>query len=505
MHSRTMSENLVADVDGITTCMGFKIRVHPEWDTKLRRTDYLSIEHENSVFLLTIQKLWRNNGRLSADVRVLGALPQTPFESRPVFLANSEIIRSVLQLSPDPQNSMYLGSLSGTPVPTHFDLNAFGRLFITGKSGSGKSYTVGVIIEELIKKHIPVVIIDRHGEYSSLKIIKEQEFPIGDPFFQIEDPALAFANHIVEFADINLNPTTDLDLDYLYVAEPDEVVSSGQCTIVNLRGLSIDNQKKVVLRLLHSLYNASSKSKIPPFFLFVDEAHEFCGKQKDAVNDVVRLISMEGRKFGMNLAIITQRPQSLDVSVRSQAGTWLIHKLTDTNDISITTKSAEGLSLREDEDIIQMLNEGEVIISGDVSPLTPIQVKIRERYTVHGGAGFNLSDLVPDVGMFSVAPLIQKLRRNIDPKKLEEAHEIRSSKILTLSEYESMSNSLVQERDHLMEIIEDKTRQIEEMKKENLAMFKELKTLREELQKQKRRAEDAVRVAEDTLLELKKR
>ncbi len=498
-------KNPVAEIDGITTCMGFKIRVNPEWDTKLRRSDYLSIEHENSTFLLTVQKLWRSNGQLYGQLGVLGKIPQTPFESKPIFLADPNVVQDVLLLNSEPQQSLYLGNLIGTSIHAHFNLGNFGRMFITGKSGSGKSYTVGVIIEELIKKHIPIVIIDRHAEYSSLKILKEQHFSEEDDFFQIEDPALAFANHIVEFADKSFNPTTDLDLDYLYIAESHEIVSPGQCVIINLRGLSIENQKKVSLRILHSLYDASSKSKIPPFYLFIDEAHEFCGKQKDSVNDIVRLISMEGRKFGMNLAIITQRPQALDVSVRSQAGTWIIHKLTDINDISITCKSAEGLSLKEDEEAVQMLNQGEAIISGEIAPLTPLQLKIRERYTIHGGAGFNLTELVPDYSIFSVSPLIQKLRENTEPEKLTKAHETRISKILTLAEYESLSNSLVQERDHLMEIIEDKTRQLEAMKKENLEMFNKLKTLREELQKQKRRAEDAVRIAEETLSELKKR
>jgi DNA segregation ATPase FtsK/SpoIIIE-like protein len=244
---------------------------------------------------------------------------------------------------------------------------------------------------------------------------------------------------------------------------------------------------------------------VRPFFLFIDEAHEFSGKQKDSVSDIIRLISMEGRKFGINLAVITQRPQALDVNVRSQAGTWIIHKLTDTNDVNITCKSAEGLSPKTDDEIIQSLDIGEALIVGEISPLNPILLKIRERHTVHGGTGFNLSDLVPDTSAFSVAPLIQKLRNEVKPEKLAEAHENRVSKILTLSEYESLSNSLLEERDHLMEVIQEKTRHIEQLKKESLEMFDELKKLRDEVQKQKLRADEAVDIAERTLSELKKR
>ena len=49
------------------------------------------------------------------------------------------------------------------------DLFATGRTCVIGSSGSGKSYTVGVICEELCKNKVPFVIIDIEGEYSGLK------------------------------------------------------------------------------------------------------------------------------------------------------------------------------------------------------------------------------------------------------------------------------------------------------------------------------------------------
>ncbi|MCX8172203.1 MAG: ATP-binding protein, partial [Archaeoglobaceae archaeon] len=52
---------------------------------------------------------------------------------------------------------------------------------ILAKTGSGKSYTAGVIIEELLERDIPLLIIDPHGEYVSLKKpgnVKNNEFEI---------------------------------------------------------------------------------------------------------------------------------------------------------------------------------------------------------------------------------------------------------------------------------------------------------------------------------------
>ena len=40
-----------------------------------------------------------------------------------------------------------------------------GRGFITGKSGSGKSNTASVVVEELLEAGYPVLIVDTDGEY----------------------------------------------------------------------------------------------------------------------------------------------------------------------------------------------------------------------------------------------------------------------------------------------------------------------------------------------------
>src|SRR5207244_160780 len=43
------------------------------------------------------------------------------------------------------------------------------HLSVLAKTGAGKSYTVGVILEELLKANVPLLILDPHGEYGSLR------------------------------------------------------------------------------------------------------------------------------------------------------------------------------------------------------------------------------------------------------------------------------------------------------------------------------------------------
>ncbi|MHA1728915.1 MAG: ATP-binding protein, partial [Promethearchaeota archaeon] len=376
-----------------------------------------------------------------------------------------------------------------------FNAEKFGRIFITGRSGSGKSHTVGVLIEEMIKKQIALMIIDRHGEYSSLKLMKGKKVPENDPFFQIEDPTSAFARYIVEFGDPELNPGVDLDLDYLLACKTKDLISMGQCTIINLRGLDLSAQKNITELILTRLYEASTKREIPPCFLFIDEAHEFAGKKKDSVMEKVRLIAQEGRKFGINLAVITQRPQALDVTLRAQAGTWFIHKLTDINDVKITCKSAEGISSGDDEEI-QFLGVGESIITGEITPSAPLQVKIRERYTVHGGAGYNILDYVKG-GKIHRTELIEQIKKGINLKELEKSKKINKRETKSLGELYSGLEELEIES----KILSDKNQLLNS---ENAELKITVKKLQGKYDKEKKRAESAVAVAEKAVKELKK-
>src|SRR3972149_3173200 len=64
---------------------------------------------------------------------------------------------------------LQLGWQGEEPFQVDAELIATGRTCIIGASGSGKSFTVGVICEELCKNQIPFALVDVEGEYSGLK------------------------------------------------------------------------------------------------------------------------------------------------------------------------------------------------------------------------------------------------------------------------------------------------------------------------------------------------
>ena len=356
----------------------------------VERNNYLVVygekdeEGNKSYYVLYISDMWTDEKGRMAKLSVLGERPTRPFEiGSDIFMAKEEQIAKILGIFNPPEESLSLGKLIGYPYEVYLLIKNFGRIFITGKSGSGKSYTMGVLCEEFLKKGVPVVILDRHGEYGSLKVAGE-DLPEGES---------EFVDRIIEFSDLKKNKGGDIDIEYLFSLSSADIVSPNLCTIVNLNGLALEVQETIAGKLLKKLYESSTTRKIPPFYLFLDEAHLFAGKKQTETCEVVKLFAQEGRKFGANIVIGTQRPQLLDTTIRAQAGTWVVHNLSDIRDIGITISSAEDLS-NENKSDISGLDKGEAIICGEAVKGIPLFVKIRSRRTKHGGVSFNPLDFL---------------------------------------------------------------------------------------------------------------
>jgi hypothetical protein len=361
-------------------------------DPSVEKNNYLVIygdrdeEGNRSSYVLSITDMWTDEKGRMAKLQVLGERPKRPFEiGSDVFLATEEQIAKILGIFNPPEESLSLGKLIGYPFEVHLLIKNFGRIFITGKSGSGKSYTMGVLCEEFLKKGVPVIILDRHGEYGSLKVAGEDS----------GEGESEFVDRIIEFSDLKKNRGGDIDIEYLFSLSSADLVAPHLCTIVNLNGLALEVQEAIAGKLLKKLYESSTTRKIPPFYLFLDEAHLFAGKKQTETCEVVKLFAQEGRKFGANIVIGTQRPQLLDTTIRAQAGTWVVHNLSDIRDIGITISSAEDLS-NENKSDISGLDKGECIICGEAVKGIPLFVKIRSRKTRHGGVSFNPLDFLSE-------------------------------------------------------------------------------------------------------------
>jgi hypothetical protein len=86
-----------------------------------------------------------------------------------------------------------------------------------------------------------------------------------------------------------------------------------------------------------------------PLLVFIDEAHQFLNKRigEDTSKfelDAFGNIAKEGRKYGLNTIIATQRPRDIPEDVLSQIGTLIVHRLTNHHDQEIVKRQLVPLT-----------------------------------------------------------------------------------------------------------------------------------------------------------------
>lgn len=116
-----------------------------------------------------------------------------------------------------------------------------------------------------------------------------------------------------------------------------------------------------------------------PIVVVVDEAHSFLGRQIGGEDTVARLdafelIAKEGRKFGLNICLATQRPRDITEDVLSQMGTFVVHRLTNDRDREVVERACGEID-RSASSFLPNLKPGEAAIIGADFPI-PLTIQI---------------------------------------------------------------------------------------------------------------------------------
>jgi len=359
-----------------------------------------------------------------------------PSPGAKVFLCDEKLLKNFLGLD---ENGLNIGELEFHGVETKLSLT---RLFqkhcsILAQTGAGKSYLVSCLIEEILdrKKELgrpALIVIDPHGEYTGFaedRKYMERTKVFGRGNLQIATHELS-ANRIQEFQpfltsvekrelnklirklkeekrdyDMNeliaavelsdIRPNTkgpliswlsDLNSTGLFgnVNKPslEELAVPGQLSVIDLSDfIHLRDKQIIVAHLATELFKARRESKIPPFILIIEEAHQFAPEQAErsrAISkNIIETIAREGRKFNASLVLVSQRPIQLSTTALSQCNSTILLRIVNPYDIKHITQSCEAIS----SDIMKMLpglKVGEAIITGEAVNY-PIIVKIRER------------------------------------------------------------------------------------------------------------------------------
>ena len=163
-----------------------------------------------------------------------------------------------------------------------------------------------------------------------------------------------------------------------------KLIEKPSIKVFDLGGLDIIDQQALVAVILDSIMRYATKRITKPIFIIIEEAHNFAPSKGDAISlpSILR-IAREGRKFGIGLCIISQRPARIHPDVLSQCMTQIFKRIINPTDLKYVKEVIEHTSI---EDILEvkLLNEDEAIITGLATPI-PLSIKVRKRYTAHGG------------------------------------------------------------------------------------------------------------------------
>lgn len=101
-----------------------------------------------------------------------------------------------------------------------------------------------------------------------------------------------------------------------------------------------------------------------PVIVVIEEAHVFMPKNENTdTKYIASKVAREGRKFGVGLIIVSQRPRTLDPNVLSQMGSLAIMKLVQQEDQSQIESSSESINGKIIEQL-PSLNPGEALLVG---------------------------------------------------------------------------------------------------------------------------------------------
>ncbi|HDO41927.1 MAG TPA: ATP-binding protein [Candidatus Bathyarchaeota archaeon] len=161
-------------------------------------------------------------------------------------------------------------------------------------------------------------------------------------------------------------------------------------SVIDLSGLEDEIADYIAYRILTGIYEKISGGEFEyPVFIFIEEAHRFIPSNGETYSSpIIKRIAAEGRKFGIFLIVITQRPSKIHPDVLSQCNSQIIMRITNPNDQNAVSKSSERMSRDLLEDL-PGLNVGEAVIVGEMTR-APVMVKVKRRTTMEGGADIDI-------------------------------------------------------------------------------------------------------------------
>ena len=336
-------------------------------------------------------------------------------------------------------------------VPLGLDGSGFGRhTFLCGQSGSGKTYSLGVLLEQLLMEtSLRMVVLDPNSDYVRLAETRADADPAALARFAPLTNSIAVRSGVdgpdairvrfrelspaLQAAVLRLDPLADRE-EYaeLTALVEDEGIRSladlahvdskalklrarnlgverfgiwpgpegesllaeledpagPRCLVVDLGSLGTrEEQALTAAAVLERLWRRRAARE--PIAIVIDEAHNVCPAEPAGpitalgTEDAIR-IAGEGRKFGLYLIVVTQRPQKVHENVLSQCDNLVLMRMNSAADLALIREIFSfvppGLV-----DRATTFRQGEALVAGKIAS-HPALIRFGARITQEGGS-----------------------------------------------------------------------------------------------------------------------
>jgi uncharacterized protein len=382
---------------------------------------------------------------VSGGVGEPGEIHTLPRAGDRVFRPRPDMIAAAMGFPPDPGDGLHIGNLHGADsVRVTLDNGAVQRhVLIVGGIGSGKSYTRGVLGEELHRWGVPQVNIDVNGEMidaarqmggvnvrpgdgftlplgsltredlleavsgvnrgtnietligytfdhlsREIKRGNRSEFSVNDLVNEIEEqaPRLEMKNAST------LRPAQQRvrALERLaYIGERYDWVRAlkpGAFINIDCRGLLLGDLRVITAAVARDLQDLARTKEIPFTVLSIDEFHLVAPNDDRLVStQVLREIARIGRHYRLGLILTTQSPSDVDRAVLKRLLTRFVHTIEPDQ-----LDSLRGIFADAPPEMIRglpKLPRGTCVLTGVAETVRHATVvDVRRRVTSHGGA-----------------------------------------------------------------------------------------------------------------------
>lgn len=205
---------------------------------------------------------------------------------------------AVLEHKMKETNGIILGRHFGFPL----DL-AYEKIFVGGKTGSGKSYTAGVMMEEMNRHGIQFVCFDTLNAHDGIQNLPN-----------------------VEMISPKENETVNV------VKLVSKLKKSNGSLVINLINLRLESQQILIGDYCEALLAEDFQGK--PIMTVLEECQDFIPQMGKPYSfpPIVRLCKL-GRGKGLGATLISQRPAAIHKEALSQVSTYMVHNIINTKDL----------------------------------------------------------------------------------------------------------------------------------------------------------------------------